>query len=145
MFRRRYFSVEIILVCGGLYCKYGISYRDLTEMMQERGVEVDPSTIMRWVQRYAPELEKRVRLFQEFVAGPLTRLDRLRLVRREPQAKRSCPFPASDADNPYCYPGTDMLRNQLGICDKQQLQTAETVIGALRNAQLNLFGLVEDE
>jgi len=30
-------------------------------MMQERGVEVDPSTIMRWVHRYAPELEKRVR------------------------------------------------------------------------------------
>jgi transposase-like protein len=27
------------------YCKYGISYRDLAEMMQERGVEVDPSTI----------------------------------------------------------------------------------------------------
>ena len=50
-------------------------------------------------------------------------------------------FPASDADNPYCYPGTDVLRNKLGIRDKQQLQIAETVIGALRNAQLNLFGL----
>src|ERR1700678_1568893 len=36
------------------------SYRDLTEMMQERGVDVDPSTIMRWVHRYALELEKRV-------------------------------------------------------------------------------------
>src|SRR5215213_8541410 len=33
-------------------------------MMQERGVEVDPSTIFRWVQRYAPELEKRVRRYQ---------------------------------------------------------------------------------
>ena len=43
------------------YCKYGISYRDLAEMMQERGVAVDPSTIFRWVQRYAPEIEKRVR------------------------------------------------------------------------------------
>jgi transposase, IS6 family len=42
----------------------GISYRDLAEMMQERGVEVDPSTIFRWVQRYAPELEKRVRRYQ---------------------------------------------------------------------------------
>jgi transposase, IS6 family len=36
----------------------------LAEMMQERGVEVDPSTIFRWVQRYAPELEKRVRRYQ---------------------------------------------------------------------------------
>ncbi len=34
--------------------------------MQERGVEVDPTTIMRWIQRYAPELEKRVRAFQGY-------------------------------------------------------------------------------
>jgi hypothetical protein len=47
-------------VCQRWYCKYGISYRDLSEMMQERSVEVEPSTIMRWVHRYAPELEKRV-------------------------------------------------------------------------------------
>jgi IS6 family transposase len=47
-----------------LYCKYGISYRGLAEMMQERGVNVDPSTIFRWVQRYAPEIEKRIRLYQ---------------------------------------------------------------------------------
>ena len=66
MFRRRRFPVEIILVCVRWYCKYGISYRDLTEMMQERGVEVDPSTTMRWVHRYAPELEKRVRAYQGY-------------------------------------------------------------------------------
>jgi hypothetical protein len=59
MFKRRCFPVDIILVCIRWYYKYGISYRDLAEMMQERGVDVDPSTIMRWVYRYAPELEKR--------------------------------------------------------------------------------------
>jgi transposase, IS6 family len=64
LFKRRRFPVEIILLCVRWYCKYGISYRDLTEMMQERGVEVDPSTIFRWVQRYAPELEKRVRRYR---------------------------------------------------------------------------------
>jgi transposase, IS6 family len=64
IFKRRRFPVEIILLCVRWYCKYGISYRDLAEMMQERGVEVDPSTIFRWVQRYAPELEKRVRRYQ---------------------------------------------------------------------------------
>jgi transposase, IS6 family len=48
------------------YCKYGITYRDLAEMMQERGVEVDSSTIFRWVQRYAPELEKRIRWYQGY-------------------------------------------------------------------------------
>ncbi|MBM5781592.1 IS6 family transposase [Klebsiella pneumoniae] len=36
------------------YCKYGISYRELQEMLAERGVNVDHSTIYRWVQRYAP-------------------------------------------------------------------------------------------
>jgi IS6 family transposase len=68
MFKQRRFSVEIILVCVRWYCKYGISYRDLAEMMQERGVEVAPSTIMRWVHRYAPELEKRARWYQGYHA-----------------------------------------------------------------------------
>ncbi|MGR4475032.1 hypothetical protein K8Q80_24520 [Escherichia coli] len=40
------------------YCKYGISYRELREMLAERGVNVDHSTIYRWVQRYAPEMEE---------------------------------------------------------------------------------------
>jgi len=66
MFKRRRFPVEVILLCVCWYRKYGISYRDLVEMMQERGVEVDPSTIMRWVHRYAPELEKRVRAYQGY-------------------------------------------------------------------------------
>jgi hypothetical protein len=57
-------SVAIILLCVHWYGKDGISYRDLAEMMQERAVEVDPSTIFRWVQRYAPEIEKRVRQHQ---------------------------------------------------------------------------------
>ena len=64
LFKRRRFPVEIILLCVRWYCKYGISYRDLAEMMSERGVAVDPSTIFRWVQRYAPEIKKRVRLYQ---------------------------------------------------------------------------------
>jgi transposase-like protein len=42
--------------------------RDLAEMMKERGGDVDPSTIMRWVHRYAPELEKRVRWYQGYRA-----------------------------------------------------------------------------
>ena len=69
IFKRRRFPVEIILVCVRWYCKYGITYRDLAEMMQERGVEVDASTIFRWVQRYAPELEKRTRWYQGYRSG----------------------------------------------------------------------------
>jgi transposase, IS6 family len=69
LFKRRRFPVEIILLCVRWYCKYGISYRDLAEMTEERGVAVDPSTIFRWVQRYAPEIEKRVRQYQGHRSG----------------------------------------------------------------------------
>ena len=66
LFKRRRFPVEIILLCVRWYSKYGISYRDLAEMMQERGVIVDPSTIVRWVQRYAPDIKKRVRRYPSY-------------------------------------------------------------------------------
>ncbi len=60
-FKWRHFRGEIILWAVRWYCRYGISYRELEEMMKERGVDVDHSTIYRWVQRYAPEIEKRLR------------------------------------------------------------------------------------
>lgn len=60
-FRGRHFTGVIILWAGRWYCKYGISYRELQEMLAERGVSVDHSTIYRWVQKYAPEMEKRLR------------------------------------------------------------------------------------
>ena len=69
LFKRRRFPVAIILLCVRWYCKYGISYRDLAEMMSERGVSVHPSTIFRWVQRYAPEIENRVRPCQGHRSG----------------------------------------------------------------------------
>jgi IS6 family transposase len=39
-FKWRHFHGEVILQCVRWYCKYGISYRDLEEMMVERGVEI---------------------------------------------------------------------------------------------------------
>jgi transposase, IS6 family len=48
------------------YCKFGISYRDLEDMMSERGVAVDHTTLFRWVQRYAPLMEKRIRWYQRY-------------------------------------------------------------------------------
>ncbi len=53
-FKGRHFQRDIILWAVRWYCKYGISYRELQEMLAERGVNVDHSTIYRWVQRYAP-------------------------------------------------------------------------------------------
>ena len=60
-FKCRHFEAEIILLCVRWYLRYALSYRDLEEMMAERGLSVDHTTIYRWVQRYAPELDKRCR------------------------------------------------------------------------------------
>ena len=58
LFRYRQFEPEIILLCLRWYLRYALSYRDLEEMMVERGLFVDHTTIYRWVQHYAPLLEK---------------------------------------------------------------------------------------
>jgi len=60
-FKGRHFAGEIVLWAVRWYCRYGVSYRDLEQMMAERGVSVDHSTIYRWVQKYAPEIERRLR------------------------------------------------------------------------------------
>lgn len=61
LFKWRHFLPEIILLNVRWYCRYALSYRDLEEMMLERRVEVDHSTINRWVLKYALELDKRIR------------------------------------------------------------------------------------
>jgi IS6 family transposase len=61
LFKWRHFEAEIILLCVRWYLRYPLSSRDLEELMLERGLRVDHTTIYRWVQRYAPELEKRCR------------------------------------------------------------------------------------
>jgi transposase-like protein len=62
-FKGRHFEGAIILWAVRWYCKYGVSYRDLAEMLEERGVRVDHTTIFRWTQRYAPEIERRLRWY----------------------------------------------------------------------------------
>jgi transposase-like protein len=60
-FKWRHYESEIILLCVRWYLPYALSYRDLEEMMAERGLSVVHTTIYRWVQAYAPEIEKRCR------------------------------------------------------------------------------------
>lgn len=59
LFRGRHFEQEIIILCVRWYLRYKLSFRDLVEMMAERGVHLAHTTIMRWVQRFVPEFEKR--------------------------------------------------------------------------------------
>src|SRR5829696_9296659 len=60
-FKGRQFTAEVILWAVRWYLMFPISYRDLELMLADRGVEVDHTTIFRWIQAYAPELEKRIR------------------------------------------------------------------------------------
>src|SRR5512133_957969 len=61
LFRGRHFRDEIIVLCVRWYFRYPLSYRDLEEMMAERGLTIDHSTFARWVLRYAPVLNERIR------------------------------------------------------------------------------------
>jgi len=60
-FKWRHVQGETILLCVRWYLRYALSYRDLEEMMIERGLKVEYSTICRWLLAYAPELEKRAK------------------------------------------------------------------------------------
>jgi transposase-like protein len=60
-FKGRQFTAEAILWAVRWYLMFPVSYRDLELMLLDRGVEVDHTTIFRWIQAYAAELEKRTR------------------------------------------------------------------------------------
>lgn len=61
LFKYRHYEAEIILLCIRWYLRYSLSYGDLEEVMAERGLSVDHTTVYRWVQRYVPILEKHCR------------------------------------------------------------------------------------
>jgi len=74
IYRRRVFNADIIELCVRWYITYRRSYRDLVEMMAERGIKIAHSTILRWVIRYVPQFEKRWSRFSRAV-GTSWRVD----------------------------------------------------------------------
>lgn len=62
MFKGCHFDRSIILLCVRWYLAYGLSLRDLEDMMAERGIGIDHSTIHRWVIRFSPQLLKNFNL-----------------------------------------------------------------------------------
>jgi transposase-like protein len=61
LFKWRQFEPEVILLAVGWYVRFSLSYREVEELLAERGLLVDHVTVWRWVQRYAPEMERRLR------------------------------------------------------------------------------------
>jgi transposase-like protein len=74
-FKGRHFEGAIMLWAVRWYCKYGVSYRELAEMLEERGIAIDHTTIYRWTQHYAPLIEKRLRWYWRRPASRSWRVD----------------------------------------------------------------------
>jgi len=68
-FTDRHFPSEIILQSVRYYLSYKLSYREIEEILAERGINVDHSTLNRWVIKYAPLLEHRARQVKKPVAS----------------------------------------------------------------------------
>lgn len=74
-FKGHRFEQDLILTCVRWYLAYPLSYRNLEEMMAERGVEVDHSNIYRWVQKFTPPLEATFRNGKKRPVGSSWRMD----------------------------------------------------------------------
>jgi len=59
LFKWRQFEPEVILLAVGWYLRFSLSYREVEELLAERGLSVDHVTVWRWVQCYAPETQRR--------------------------------------------------------------------------------------
>ena len=125
LFKGRHFDREIIVLCVRWYLRYKLSFRDLVEMMAERGLSLAHTTIMRWIQRYAPEFEKRWNRFarpvgqsgastkptsKSRVAGPISIVPSTK--RRRPSM--FCFAPSEASPRPRC--SSDGLSGGGGDC-----------------------------
>jgi putative transposase len=59
--KRLHYPLDVILLCVRWYVAYSLSLRNLEEMMSERGIEVDHSSVHRWVIKLVPLFEKAFR------------------------------------------------------------------------------------
>src|ERR671921_280818 len=70
-FKGRHFEATLILQAVSWYLRYPLSYRDIEELFRERSLEVDHSTLNRWVLAYAPLIERRLRAFRRPHCGSI--------------------------------------------------------------------------
>jgi hypothetical protein len=63
IFKWKHFESQIILLCVRWYLKYSLSYKNIEEMMAERGLSITQSTITIWVNHYSPIIDKRIRKY----------------------------------------------------------------------------------
>ncbi|PHA47145.1 IS6 family transposase, partial [Bacillus pseudomycoides] len=61
LFKWKHYHPELILLTVRWYLRYNLSFRNLVEMMEERGLSIAHTTIMRWVHQYGSQLEEKIR------------------------------------------------------------------------------------
>jgi len=71
LFKGRHFNQEIVVLCVRWYVSFKLSFRDLVAMMAERGIGMAHTNILRWVQHYTAEFEKRWKRFAKRFARPV--------------------------------------------------------------------------
>src|SRR3954447_8505499 len=69
LFKGRHFDQEIVVLCVRWYLSFKLSSRDLAAIMREHGLAMAHTTILRWVQHYTPEFEKRWKRYARPVGG----------------------------------------------------------------------------
>src|ERR1700730_5924197 len=134
LFKGRHFDQEIIVLCVRWYLRYKLSFRDLAEMMAERGLALAHTTIMHWIQCYVPEFEKRWNRFAR-PAGRSWRVDETYVKIKDagpistvPSTKReepstSCCAPSGTSPRPK--PSSGLLS---GVRADYRLKSRSTVI-----------------
>src|SRR6476469_3876896 len=70
-FKGRHYEATLILQAVSWSLRYPLSYRDIEELFRERGLEVDHSTLNRWVLAYAPLIERRLRALRKPHCGSI--------------------------------------------------------------------------
>ena len=91
-FKGRHYEATLILQAVSWYLRYPLSYRDIEELFLERGLEVDHSTLHRWVLAYAPLIERRLRPLLAGTSRPSPRA--CSTARRPYRWRRLYPRPA---------------------------------------------------
>jgi transposase-like protein len=71
LFKWPQFEPEVILLAVGWYLRFSLSYRDVEELLAERGLHADHVTVWRWVQRYADDCQKELEEYQNRDIGVL--------------------------------------------------------------------------
>jgi hypothetical protein len=108
-FKGRHFEAALILQAVSWYLRYPLSYRDSEGLFLERGLEVDHSTLNRWVLAYAPLIERRLRPFRRPHCGSVRVNETYIKVRGE---WRFCTGPSTSMARPLtsCSPPRVILR-----------------------------------